>query len=37
MPNGKSQESVSEATNAYYAIHLYGKAIGDDDMSDWGR
>eukprot|EP01128_Nolandella_sp_AFSM9_P007004 TRINITY_DN3731_c0_g1_i1.p1 TRINITY_DN3731_c0_g1~~TRINITY_DN3731_c0_g1_i1.p1 ORF type:complete len:815 (+),score=133.38 TRINITY_DN3731_c0_g1_i1:158-2446(+) len=35
--DGKNQESTSEAVNAYYAIHLFGLAIGDQRLSDWGR
>lgn len=35
--DGKSQESVSESINAYYAVYLLGVAIGDHDMKDWGR
>lgn len=37
MPNGKSQESISEAVNAYYAVHVLGVATGDDRLSKWGR
>ena len=35
MANGKSQESVSEAVNAYYSVHLLGVALGDDALSKW--
>eukprot|EP00667_Euglena_gracilis_P004593 EG_transcript_4617 len=35
--NGKSQESVSEAANAYYAVSLYGHAIRDPRMMNHGR
>jgi endo-1,3(4)-beta-glucanase len=35
MANGKSQESVSEAANAYYGVHLLGVALGDDALSKW--
>eukprot|EP00611_Tribonema_gayanum_P022367 TRINITY_DN4473_c0_g1_i2.p1 TRINITY_DN4473_c0_g1~~TRINITY_DN4473_c0_g1_i2.p1 ORF type:complete len:851 (+),score=326.08 TRINITY_DN4473_c0_g1_i2:148-2553(+) len=35
--NGKSQESISEAINAYYAVHLYGVATKNDALRDWGR
>ena len=37
MPNGKSQESVSEAVNCYYGVHLLGKAMKDEALSKWGR
>ncbi|CAN0000070.1 unnamed protein product, partial [Phaeothamnion confervicola] len=35
--NGKSQESVSEALNAYYAVYLLGVATGNAERRDWGR
>ena len=35
MANGKSQESVSEAVNAYYSVHLLGVALGDHALSKW--
>ncbi|CAN0410029.1 unnamed protein product, partial [Discosporangium mesarthrocarpum] len=35
--NGKSQESVSESVNAYYAVYLYALASGDLALADWGR
>lgn len=35
--SGKNQESSSEAVNAYYAIYLLGIAMGDHDISQWGR
>lgn len=35
--NGKSQESVSESVNAYYAVYLLGLAVGDSGLRDWGR
>jgi endo-1,3(4)-beta-glucanase len=34
---GRDQESTSEAVNAWYAVALYGKAIGDDNMVNVGR
>lgn len=37
MANGKSQESVSEAINAYYGVHLLGLALRDEALSKWGR
>lgn len=35
--NGKSQESISEAINAYYAVYLFGEATNNTDLRDWGR
>lgn len=35
--NGKSQESISEAINAYYAVSLLGDATEDNELRDWGR
>ncbi|CAM9532890.1 unnamed protein product, partial [Ascophyllum nodosum] len=35
--NGKSQESVSESINAYFAVYLLGLATGDNRTRDWGR
>ncbi len=35
--NGRNQESVSEAVNAYYAIALLGKALNDKTIADWGN
>lgn len=35
--NGKGQESSSEACNAYYAVALYGLAIGSAELHDYGR
>lgn len=34
---GKSQESSSEAVNAYYAVALLGVALDDADLRDFGR
>eukprot|EP00968_Pinguiococcus_pyrenoidosus_P021018 scaffold2660_cov257-Pinguiococcus_pyrenoidosus.AAC.13 len=34
--NGKSQESSSEAVNAYYAVSLYGLATGNAELQKWG-
>lgn len=33
----KNQESTSEAINAYYAVHLWGLAVGDEFASNLGR
>eukprot|EP00029_Vermamoeba_vermiformis_P014656 TRINITY_DN976_c0_g2_i1.p1 TRINITY_DN976_c0_g2~~TRINITY_DN976_c0_g2_i1.p1 ORF type:complete len:700 (-),score=139.52 TRINITY_DN976_c0_g2_i1:229-2070(-) len=33
----KNQESTSEAINAYYAVHLWGLAVGDEFTSNLGR
>ncbi|CAM9484590.1 unnamed protein product [Heterosigma akashiwo] len=35
--DGKSQESSSEAVNAYYGVYLMGVATGDQELEDWGR
>jgi len=35
--DSKNQESTSESTNAYYAVYLLGEALGDQQMSLWGR
>ena len=35
--NGKSQESASEAINAYYAVSLYGWATKNQQMINHGR
>eukprot|EP00471_Norrisiella_sphaerica_P008556 CAMPEP_0184503066 /NCGR_PEP_ID=MMETSP0113_2-20130426/51615_1 /TAXON_ID=91329 /ORGANISM="Norrisiella sphaerica, Strain BC52" /LENGTH=838 /DNA_ID=CAMNT_0026892479 /DNA_START=79 /DNA_END=2595 /DNA_ORIENTATION=- len=35
--NGRNQESVSEAFNAWYAVALWGDATGDNEMRDIGR
>ena len=37
LDGGKSQESVSEAINAYYAVHLLGVALQHDALADFGR
>eukprot|EP01125_Pyxidicula_operculata_P018918 TRINITY_DN678_c0_g1_i1.p1 TRINITY_DN678_c0_g1~~TRINITY_DN678_c0_g1_i1.p1 ORF type:complete len:733 (+),score=123.68 TRINITY_DN678_c0_g1_i1:113-2311(+) len=37
VPDGKNQESTSEAVNCYYAIMLFGMALGNDHMRDLGR
>jgi len=34
--DGKNQESVSEAVNAYYAVQLLGSALGLTDLEQWG-
>eukprot|EP00808_Paulinella_micropora_P029583 g83429.t1 len=36
LPGGKSQESVSEAINSYYAIRLLGISANDPQLRDWG-
>ena len=36
-PTGKSQESSSEAAHGYLGAALYGTAIGDDALANWGR
>ncbi|KAL9647398.1 hypothetical protein ABK040_006761 [Willaertia magna] len=33
----RNQESTSESVNAYYAMYLYGKVIGEDDIAQMGR
>mmetsp|Transcript_42661 Transcript_42661/g.68726 ORF Transcript_42661/g.68726 Transcript_42661/m.68726 type:complete len:822 (+) Transcript_42661:72-2537(+) len=35
--NGRNQESVSEAFNAWYGVSLWGRAIGDNKIRDTGR
>jgi len=35
--DGKSQESSSEAVNAYYGMWLLGLALEDQELADWGR
>ncbi|KAM3577913.1 hypothetical protein VYU27_000018 [Nannochloropsis oceanica] len=35
--NGKSQESSSEAINAYYGAHLYGRATGDKKLESFAK
>lgn len=32
-----NQESTSEAINAYYAVQLFGKALGDANLEQFGR
>jgi endo-1,3(4)-beta-glucanase len=34
---GRDEESTSEAVNAWYALSLYGQAIGDSNMQNVGR
>jgi len=34
---GKSQESSSEAAHGYYAVALYGAAVGDAELANWGK
>ncbi len=35
--DSRNQESTSEAVNAWYAVYLYGLAIGNDRLRDLGR
>jgi len=35
--NGRNQESVSEAFNAWYGVSLWGRAVGDNQLRDIGR
>jgi len=35
--DSKNQESSSEAVNAYYGVYLLGEALGDQNMSLFGR
>jgi len=35
--DGKNQESSTEAINAYYGVMLYGLAIHNQTVYDWGR
>jgi len=35
--DGRNQESVSEAVNAYYAIALLADAEGDKELAQWGK
>lgn len=35
--NGKSQESSSEAINAYYGAHLFGRATGDRKLERFAQ
>lgn len=37
FPDGRNQESTSEAVNAWYGVYLYGLATGDDRLRDLGR
>ena len=37
LDGGKSQESVSEAINAYYAVYLLGSVMALPDLSNFGR
>jgi endo-1,3(4)-beta-glucanase len=34
--DGRNQESTSEAVNAWYAVKLFGDAVGDANISDLG-
>ena len=35
--DGRNQESSSESVNAWYAVSLYGLAIGNERIKDLGR
>lgn len=35
--DGRNQESTSEAVNAWYGLELYGRALGDEDITNLGR
>lgn len=35
--DGKDQESTSEDVNFYYAMAMWGKASGSEDLSNLGR
>jgi endo-1,3(4)-beta-glucanase len=35
--DGRNQESVSEAVNAYYGLALLGEAQGDRELAQWGK
>ncbi len=35
--DGKNQESISEAVNSYYGIALYGQALNNPALENWGR
>ncbi|KAG2482089.1 hypothetical protein HYH03_018964, partial [Edaphochlamys debaryana] len=37
FPDGKNQESTSEAVNGYHAVSLWGLALGDAALQRWGR
>ncbi|KAG2482088.1 hypothetical protein HYH03_018963 [Edaphochlamys debaryana] len=37
FPDGKNQESTSEAVNGYHAVSLWGQALGDAALQRWGR
>mmetsp|Transcript_14120 Transcript_14120/g.46100 ORF Transcript_14120/g.46100 Transcript_14120/m.46100 type:complete len:900 (+) Transcript_14120:259-2958(+) len=37
LADGKSQESVSEASHCYYAVTLLGGVFGDWDLASWAR
>lgn len=37
MANGKSQESSSEAVNAYYGAALAAESLGDEERASWAR
>lgn len=37
MPDGREQESTSEAVNAYYGVTLLGQVLNDRSMADFGE
>ncbi|KAJ0402374.1 hypothetical protein P43SY_004607 [Pythium insidiosum] len=37
LDGGKSQESVSEAINAYYGVYLLGRALGIEELATMGH
>lgn len=37
LDGGKSQESVSEAINAYYAVYLLGTVLEDEPLANFGQ
>ncbi|GIL47383.1 hypothetical protein Vafri_4213 [Volvox africanus] len=37
LGDSKNQESSSEAVNAYYAVSLLGRVLGDPDLTRWGQ
>jgi len=37
LQNGKSQESISEATHSYYGAALWGEVTGDPELRDFAR
>ena len=37
MGQAKSQESSSEAVNAYYGAYLFGEVAGDSELADFAK